>query len=64
MYKSMTHHEQELFDELEDEIEQLRELLMMKHKDVGKKVRTYCTNEKPFVQDFLYFFKEMLPWYW
>ena len=38
MYDGMTPNEQDLFDELEDEIEQLRQLLYRKDKQASKKV--------------------------
>ena len=40
MYDGMTPNEQDLFDELEDEIEQLRQLLYRKDKQASKKVNS------------------------
>ena len=42
MYENMSVGEQELFDELQDEIEELRKLLAMRHKEATKKVHLSC----------------------
>ena len=43
MYESMSPQEQELFDVLEDEIEQLRQMLFKRDKQAAKKVNKLIT---------------------